>query len=98
MPAISEETRPNPADAPVKALDNVDEELVPKAVVLLRLAKAMAHGTEGSITSVAADVNGERVSLKLRAKDSPDLEIWLLSKEKAYFREVFGRELTFEVS
>jgi exopolyphosphatase/guanosine-5'-triphosphate,3'-diphosphate pyrophosphatase len=90
-------TRPNPADGPMKALNSADEELVPKAVVLLRLAKAMSHGTDGSIVNVAAEVYRERVMLKLTAKDGTDLEIWMLSKERAYFREVFGRELDVEV-
>jgi exopolyphosphatase/guanosine-5'-triphosphate,3'-diphosphate pyrophosphatase len=81
----------------MKALSSADEELVPKAVVLLRLAKAMGHGTDGSIVKVAAEVYRERVMLKLTAKDGADLEVWLLSKERAYFREVFGRELDVEV-
>ena len=58
-------TRPNPADGPMKALNKADEELVPKAVVLLRLAKAMSHGTAGSIVNVTAEVYRERVMLKL---------------------------------
>jgi exopolyphosphatase/guanosine-5'-triphosphate,3'-diphosphate pyrophosphatase len=90
-------TRPNPADGPMKALNSADEELVPKAVVLLRLAKAMSHGTDGSIVNVAAEVYRERVMLKLTAQDGADLEVWMLSKERAYFREVFGRELDVEV-
>jgi len=90
-------TRPNPADGPMKALNSADEELVPKAVVLLRLAKAMSHGTDGSIVNVAAEVYRERVLLKLTAKNGADLEVWMLSKERAYFREVFGRELDVEV-
>jgi exopolyphosphatase/guanosine-5'-triphosphate,3'-diphosphate pyrophosphatase len=66
-------------------------------VVLLRLAKAMSHGTDGSIVNVAAEVYRERVMLKLTAQDGADLEVWMLSKERAYFREVFGRELDVEV-
>ena len=90
-------TRPNPTDGPMKALDSADQELVPKAVVLLRLAQAMTHGTDGSIIDLTAEVHRERVTLKLTAKDSADLEVWMLSKERACFREVFGRELDVEV-
>jgi len=90
-------TRPTPADGPMKALDKADEELVPKAVALLRLAKAMSHGSNGSIANVAAEVHRERVMLKLTTKNSAELEVWMLSKEKAYFRQVFGRELDLEV-
>jgi exopolyphosphatase/guanosine-5'-triphosphate,3'-diphosphate pyrophosphatase len=90
-------TRPNPADGPMKALNSADQELAPKAVVLLRLAKAMSHGTDGNVVNVAAEVYRERVMLKLTAQDGADLEVWMLSKERAYFREVFGRELDVEV-
>ncbi len=86
-------TRPSPPDGPMQALNKVDLGLVPKAVVLLRLARAMSHGPRGSIASVTAEVNRERVMLKLAAKGSTDLEVWMLSKEGAHFREVFGREL-----
>jgi hypothetical protein len=67
-------------------------------VALLRLAKAMSHGSPGSIVDVTAEVYRERVMLKLKARDNADLEVWMLSKEKAYFRLVFGRELDVEVS
>jgi hypothetical protein len=46
---------------------------------------------------VAAEVYREHVMLKLTAKADADLEVWMLSKERAYFREVFGRELDIEV-
>jgi len=91
-------TRPTPADGPIKALDKADEELVPQAVALLRLAKAMSHGSPGSIVSLTAEVYRGRVMLKLNARDNADLEVWMLSKEEAYFRQVFGRELDVEVS
>jgi exopolyphosphatase/guanosine-5'-triphosphate,3'-diphosphate pyrophosphatase len=90
-------TRPNPVDTPLKVLNKEDEELVPKAVVLLRLAKAMSHGTDGNIVNVAAEIYREHIMLKLTAKADADLEVWMLSKERAYFREVFGRELDIEV-
>jgi hypothetical protein len=43
---------------------------------------------------VTARVQGGRVALALRAKrPGPDLELWALEKEAAYFQAVFGREL-----
>lgn len=86
-------SRPNPSDAPIASLDNVDEELVPKAVVLLRLAKAMNRGNAGNITRVIATVNRKKVTLTLASRGNADLEIWMLQKEKPFFREVFGRDL-----
>ena len=90
-------TRPTPADGAMKALERADEELVPQAVALLRLAKAMSPSSPGSIVNVSAKIYRERVVLKLTARDNADLEVWMLSKERAYFRQVFGRELDFEV-
>ena len=43
-------TLPKPADGPMKALDKADEELVPQAVALLRLAKAMSHGSLAALS------------------------------------------------
>jgi hypothetical protein len=37
-----------------------------------------------------------KVSMKLtpRGKASVDLEVWAIEKDRSYFREVFGRELS----
>jgi hypothetical protein len=34
------------------------------------------------------------MKLTPRAKASVDLEVWAIEKERSYFREVFGRELS----
>ena len=86
-------SRPSLSDAPVAGLSRAHQELLPKAVVLLRLAKAMNHGNARNITRVVGSVNRKRVSLKLASKRNRELEIWMLQKERPYFREVFGREL-----
>ena len=86
-------SRPRPSDAPVASLNRTHQELVPKAVVLLRLAKAMNHGNPGNVTRVTAKVDGKKVSLKLVSKRNRELEVWMLQKERPYFREVFGRDL-----
>ncbi|MBI1984213.1 MAG: Ppx/GppA family phosphatase, partial [Acidobacteria bacterium] len=73
-------SRPHPDDPPMKALSGADEERVPRAVVLLRLAKAMNHGPEGNISRVSAELDSQQVVLKLTARKSADLEMWLLQK------------------
>jgi exopolyphosphatase/guanosine-5'-triphosphate,3'-diphosphate pyrophosphatase len=90
-------SRPSPADVPISVLSDSDQALVPKAVVLLRLAIAMNHGHAGSIARVTAVVDRKRVLLNLVASHRVDLEAWLLQKEKPYFQEVFGRDLTLAV-
>ena len=87
-------SRPTPNDRPIRALGGNDRELVPKAVMLLRLARALNQSRNGIVRSVRARVQGGRVSLTIDAKrPGPDLEIWALEKEAAYFQSVFGREL-----
>ena len=91
-------SRPDPADGPLKVLASQDQERVPRAVALLRLAKAVNPGHGGRIASVQATVDRDRVLLKLSARVDADLELWMLQKEKGYFREVFGRDLVADLA
>lgn len=87
-------SRPTADDRPIKVLPADDRELVQKAVMLLRLARALNQSRNGIVRSVTARVQGGRVTLALKAKrPGPDLEIWALEKEAPYFQSVFGREL-----
>ena len=87
-------SRPTPDDRPIRALTGDDRELVPKAVMLLRLARALNQSRNAIVRSVTARLQGGRVTLRLKAKrPGPDLELWALEKEGAYFQSVFGREL-----
>jgi exopolyphosphatase/guanosine-5'-triphosphate,3'-diphosphate pyrophosphatase len=87
-------SRPTPDDRPLRALASSDRDLVPKAVMLLRLARGLNQSRNGVVRSVKARVQGGRVVLTIRAKrPGADLEIWALEKEGAYFQSVFGREL-----
>ena len=53
----------------------------------------MNHGNARNITRVVGSVNRKRVSLKLASKRNRELEIWMLHKERPYFRDVFGLDL-----
>jgi exopolyphosphatase/guanosine-5'-triphosphate,3'-diphosphate pyrophosphatase len=87
-------SRPSPDDRPIRELGSDDRELVPKAVMLLRLARALNQSRNGIVRAVRARVQGRKVTLTLTAKrPGPDLEIWALEKEAPYFQSVFGREL-----
>jgi exopolyphosphatase/guanosine-5'-triphosphate,3'-diphosphate pyrophosphatase len=90
-------SRPQPGDEPVDALSSVDQEHVPKAVVLLRLAKAMNHRAGGGIQRTVAAIESHRVVLKLESTGGAELELWAMEKERALFREVFGRELVVQL-
>lgn len=88
-------TRPSAADAPIKGLAPADQQRVTKASLLLRLARALNLGRSGAVRTTRVRVH-EKVSLRLvpKPKASVDLELWAVEKERAYFREVFGRELS----
>lgn len=91
-------SRPAPGDAMMKGLSPTDEKNVPKAVALLRLAKAMCPGAEKNVQRVRATVLGGKVRIALQARGSADLEVWILQKERGFFREVFGRDLVVQLS
>lgn len=92
-------SKPSPQDRTLRMLSPLDRQLVPRAVVLLRMARALNLGRKSAVESVRAKVHDSEVELKLRAKrGGSDLELWSLLKEKSYFREVFGRDLVAEAS
>jgi exopolyphosphatase/guanosine-5'-triphosphate,3'-diphosphate pyrophosphatase len=73
-----------------------EQENVEKASVLLRIARALNMGRSQSVQKVGVSARNGRVAMKLtpRGKASVDLEVWSIEKDRAYFREVFGRELS----
>lgn len=89
-------SRPTPGDGPMNALSPEEQEAVSKASVLLRIARALNMGRSQSVARFAVSARNGRVSMKLtaRGKSTVDLEVWAIEKDRAYFREVFGRELS----
>jgi exopolyphosphatase/guanosine-5'-triphosphate,3'-diphosphate pyrophosphatase len=90
---------PSSGDKVVKALAPAEREHLPKAIAILRLARALNQGRRRAVKSVKARTQDGRVLLQARARrGGADLEMWALKKERAYFRAVFGRELEPVVS
>ena len=89
-------SRPAPGDTFMKILPPADRELVRKALLLLRLARALNLGRSGAVRGARVRLTRREVRLTLRAKPraTVDLELWAVEKEKDYFREVFGRTLS----
>lgn len=89
-------SRPTPGDGPMSGLTPEEQENVEKASVLLRIARALNMGRSQSVGKVGVSARNGRVSMKLspRGKVSVDLEVWSIEKDRSYFREVFGRELS----
>ena len=89
-------SRPSSQDGPIKILAPFDREHVPKASLLLRLARAFNLGRSRSVKSVRVRVRDANIELRVSARRgvAVDLELWAIEKEKNYFREVFGRTLS----
>jgi exopolyphosphatase/guanosine-5'-triphosphate,3'-diphosphate pyrophosphatase len=89
-------SRPLPNDSAMKLVPPEDREYVRKASLVLRLARALNLGRGGSLRSARVRIRNGVVNLNLVAKPraSIDLELWAVEKERGYFREIFGRELS----
>jgi exopolyphosphatase/guanosine-5'-triphosphate,3'-diphosphate pyrophosphatase len=89
-------SRPTPGDGAMSTLSPEEQENVQKASVLLRIARALNMGRSQSVGKVGVSARNGRVAMKLtpRGKASVDLEVWSIEKDRSYFREVFGRELS----
>src|SRR6202007_678959 len=93
-------TRPTLEDGPMKLLDPGDRTDVEKAILLLRLARALNLGRSRAVERVRVAVRSAGVKLTRvpRRRMGVDLELWAIEKERDYFREVFGRELSSAAS
>jgi exopolyphosphatase/guanosine-5'-triphosphate,3'-diphosphate pyrophosphatase len=93
-------SRPTLEDGPMKLLDPGDRADVQKAILLLRLARALNLGRSRAVERVRVAVRSAEVKLTLlpRRRMGVDLELWAIEKERDYFREVFGRELSTAAS
>jgi len=87
---------PLPSDAPMKAIPSSERRNVTQGCVLLRLARALNLGRRDAIRNVRVQLRNSKVLLSVAPKRGTDveLEVWALERERNYFREVFGRELS----
>jgi exopolyphosphatase / guanosine-5'-triphosphate,3'-diphosphate pyrophosphatase len=93
-------SRPAMEDGPMKVVEPGDRDNVQKAILLLRLARALNLGRSRAVEKVRIGLRSAEVKLTLvpRRRMGVDLELWAIEKERDYFREVFGRELSTAVS
>jgi exopolyphosphatase/guanosine-5'-triphosphate,3'-diphosphate pyrophosphatase len=89
-------SQPIDNDAPMKVLSPADRVCVRKASLILRLASALNLGRSGAVQTARVRIHNGELSLYLvpKKRGNVDLELWAVEKEKGYFREVFGRELS----
>jgi exopolyphosphatase/guanosine-5'-triphosphate,3'-diphosphate pyrophosphatase len=91
-------SKPQLRDRLIKILPAQLRSDVIKSTTLLRLARALNQGRVSAVESVRVVARGGEVALAVKAgRTGADLELWAVEKERAYFREVFGRELDFKL-
>jgi exopolyphosphatase/guanosine-5'-triphosphate,3'-diphosphate pyrophosphatase len=87
-------SRPGPGDRVLRAIPVESHAFIKRAAVLLRMAVALHQDKSTAVLQVSIRVTPQRVNLQLiPGRGRADLELWLLRKEAAYFREVFARDL-----
>ncbi len=92
-------TRPSPGDRAMRAVPLAHRNLIPQAIALLRMARALDQGRRGAVKKIKAKLKDGSVLLNFETKrGGAELELWSLSKEAAYFRELFGRDLVLPPS
>ncbi len=67
--------------------------IIRKCATLLRVADSLDRSHRQPVQKIDLRVIGRSVQLKVRAKQSIDLELWDLEHERELFREVFGKSL-----
>jgi exopolyphosphatase/guanosine-5'-triphosphate,3'-diphosphate pyrophosphatase len=89
-------SRPTVDEPAIKVLEPEERASVQKAIMLLRLARALNLGRSRAVQKVRVSHRGAEVRLTLipRQRMGVDLELWAIEKDAPYFREVFGRELS----
>ena len=91
-------SKPQFRDRLIKMLPAQIRSDVIKCTALLRVARALNQGRLSAVESLRVVTRGGEVTLAVKAgRTGADLELWAGEKERAYFREVFGRELDFKL-
>ena len=94
-------SRPDPLDRTMRTIPVEEHTSIARAVVLLRLATALNQDrvNQEQAMRTLVRVYPKRILLELKpGRGGAELEVWSLKKEKAYFREIFRRELAVEVA
>jgi len=91
---------PAQGDAFMQTIPRSDQVQVPKAVALLRLARALDQGRRGAVSQLLVKISNDgpvRLTLIPAKSEKLELEMWAVRRERIYFKSVFGRDLLVEL-
>jgi exopolyphosphatase/guanosine-5'-triphosphate,3'-diphosphate pyrophosphatase len=87
---------PSQGDSVLQMVSRSDQSQIPKAVALLRLARALDQSRRGAVREFKVHVQQDGpVTLQFvpASSDGLELEQWAVEQERGYFNAVFGRDL-----
>ena len=91
---------PASGDPILQLVPRTDQGQVPKAVALLRLARALGQSRRGAVRELNVRIKQDGpiiLQLKPASAEGVELELWALEQERNYFKAVFGRDLFSEL-
>lgn len=89
-------SKPEPTHELMQPFSATEVRTIRKCAALLRIADSLDRSHHQPVKRLSVAARGRTVVLKVRAKESIDLELWDVAHEAALFREVFGRGLVVE--
>ncbi|MEW5741612.1 MAG: Ppx/GppA phosphatase family protein [Myxococcota bacterium] len=98
MARFHRRSRPDPTHEVMEPFNGSEIRVIRKCAALLRIADSLDRSHHQPVKRLSVSARGRTVVLKVRAKESIDLELWDVAHEQALFREVFGRGLVVERS
>jgi len=87
---------PAAGDPVLKLVPHSDQAQVPKAVTLLRIARALDQARRGTVRELHVHIkqNGQvLLELTTASPEGVELELWAVEQERNYFKSVLGRDL-----
>jgi exopolyphosphatase/guanosine-5'-triphosphate,3'-diphosphate pyrophosphatase len=91
---------PSEGDVVLQLVPRADKPQVPKAVALLRLARALDQARRGAVRELHVHVRHDgpvELGLLPETAEGVQLELWAIEQERNYFKSVFGRDLLAEL-
>ncbi len=91
---------PSANDGVMQMVPRADQAEVPKAVAVLRLARALDQGRRGAVRELHVRLQQDgpvRLGLTPASSEGVELELWAVEQERVYFKAVFGRDLLAEL-
>jgi exopolyphosphatase/guanosine-5'-triphosphate,3'-diphosphate pyrophosphatase len=89
-------SKPDPSHELMQPFTGTEIRVIRKCAALLRIADSLDRSHHQPVKRLAVGARGRTVLLKVRAKESIDLELWDVAHEQELFREIFDRGLAVE--